>query len=454
MSINIIDSIIFQNDYDAKEIRDIFDEVNVVESWLLFEATLAEVQADLGIIPKEAAEEISSKATLDHVKMDRIAEIYSKTKLASVAMIRALVEVCKGDAGEYIHYGSCTPELFENTLAYRIKQAMEIYEKDLLKFQRTLNQLARKHSETIMVDRSHGQQALPTTFGFIAATWSDEISRHIERLRESRKRILMGTIKGAVGNYSSHYAISGDKCLKMEKMVLDRLGLEFNPIDFRRHLERLGELMTLFTLLAMSFEKIADDVITQQRNEIGELEEPFDSLSQVGSSTMPQKRNPVRLEAIIAWCRKIRSNANAFTETHMKEAHDITGFYMEDLIIPETCVLVKLVLDNANFIFENLVVNPEAMKRNLEYSNGLIMTEALMIALTKKTGKKETAHHIIHAAAMEAYKKGVAFNEHVLRFQDIKDYFTQEELNKILDPANYLGLNERCINSVLDKNSD
>ena len=451
MAVNIIDSIIFKNDYDAREVRDIFDETKIVESWLFFEATLAEVQAELGIIPRDAAKEISSKASLEHVKMQRIAQLYSRTKLASVATIRALAEVCENNAGEYIHYGSCTPELFENTLVYRIKKAMQIYENDFLKLQRTLNQLAKKHKKTMMIDRSHGQQALPTTFGFIAAVWSDEISRHIERFRESRKRILMGTIKGAVGNYSSHYAISGSKCLEMEKMVLDRLGLEGNPINFRRHMERLGELMTLFTLLAMTFEKIADDVMTQQRNEIGELEEPFDSSSQIGSSTMPQKRNPVRLEAIQAWCRKIRSNAYAFTDTHMKEAHDITGFYMEDLIIPETCVLVKLVLDNANFIFENLVVNPEAMKRNLEQSKGLVMTEALMIALTKKTGKKETAHHIIHTVAMGAYEKGIAFNEYLVHFPGIKEYFTQEELNEVLDPENYLGLTAACIDQVVNK---
>ena len=449
MAINVMDTDLFRGDFYAPKMRALFDERAVVESWLLFESTLAEVQGELGIIPSDAAAEIKAKASLDHVSFERIIEINSKTKLASVATIRAVAEVCDNNAGEYIHYGSCSPELFENTLAYRLGKAMDVLEEDLKVVQSHLNRLADEHRDTLMVDRSHGQQALPISFGFVCAVWSDAVGKDIERFQEARKRILMGTIKGAVGNYSSHFAISGEKCLEMEKMVLDRLGLIFNPISFRRHMERLTEFMNLLVILAVTFEKICDDLFVQQRNEIAEVEEPFDVAHQIGSSTLPQKRNPVRIEAIETWCKKIRSNAAAFADTRHREAHDITGFYAEDLLIPETCVLASAMLNHAKYIFENLVVRKEGMLRNLHLSNGLVMTESMMIALTKKTGRKQTAHHIIHTVAMEAFEKNIPFKELILENPEIYEYLSKEEIEKLLDPKSYLGLNDHCIDAVI-----
>jgi adenylosuccinate lyase len=451
MAIHVMESEIYKADFVAPELREIFDEKSVVQSWLMFEGILAEVQGELGIIPEDVAKEIKSKATLEHVKLERIAELYPKIKLASVATVRALAEVCEHGAGEYVHYGSCSPELFENTLAYRIRKAMDVFERDLSEIRFHLNRLADLHRHTVMADRSHGQQALPTTFGLVAAIWSDAISKQIERFQEARKRILKGSIKGAVGNHASHHFIEGDKCLELEERVLERLGLYPNRVSFRRHLERLTEFLNLLSLLAVTFEKICDDIFLQQRNEIRELEEPFDTESQIGSSTLPQKRNPVLCEAIIAWCKKIRSNASAFAETHMRDSHDIIGFYMEDLIIPETCILAGAMLNNAKYILKNLMVNKEAMRKNLELSHGMIMAETLMLALSKKTGEKQTAHHIFHEAAMEAFEKGIPFDQYILEYSSIYEHLTKEELQHLLNPENYLGLNDRCIDSVVQR---
>jgi adenylosuccinate lyase len=449
MAVHVMETEIFKADFVAPEIREIFEEKAVVESWLLFEATLAEVQGELGIIPMEVAKEIKAKANLKHVRFNRIVEIYPKTKLASVATIRALAEVCEHGAGEYVHYGSCSPELFENTLAYRIRKAMDVFEKDLSTARSHLNHLADVHRHTLMVDRSHGQQGNPTTFGLWAAIWSDAVSKHIDRFQEARKRVLMGSLKGAYGNHASYYAIAGEKCIEMEKRVLERLGLYPNKISIRRHIERLTEFMNLLSLIAVTFEKICEDIFVQQRNEIGEVEEPFDTEHQIGSSTLPHKRNPVLCEAIIAWCKKIRSNASAFAETHMRESHDITGFYMEDLVIPETCMFVGSVLSHAKNIFKNLTVKKDAMRRNLDLSNGMIMDEALMFALSKKSGKKQTAHHILHEAAMTSFEKGIPFNKLILENPAVHDHFTKEEVERLLKPENYLGLNDRCIDNVV-----
>ena len=449
MVIHVMDGDIFKTDFNAPEIRDIFDEKSVVESWLMFEGILAEVQGELGIIPLKVAKEIKAKASLKHVKFERIVEINSKVKLASVATIRALAEVCEKDASEYVHYGSCSPELFENTLAFRIRKTMDIFERELHTIRSLLIRLADEHKHTLMVDRSHGQQGNPTTFGLVAGIWSDAIAKHIERFQESRKRILMGSLKGAFGNHASYYAIAGEKCLEMEKQVLKKLGLYPSRISIRRHMERFAEFLNLLSLLSITFEKICDDIFFQQRNEIGELEEPFDSENQIGSSTLPHKRNPVFSEAIIAWSKKIRSNASAFSETHMRDSHDIIGFAMEDIIIPETCILTGSILNSAKYILGNLKVKKDAMLKNLKLTNGLVMAEALMFALSKKTKKKQTAHHIFHKIAMESFEKCIPFNQCILENKDICIHLTKKEIQNLLNPENYLGMNDECIENII-----
>jgi len=449
MAIHIMETELYKADFAAPEIREIFDERSIVESWLFFEGILAEVQGELGIIPKEVAKEIKAKATLKKVKFERIIEIYRKTKHPLVATIRALAEACGHEAGEYVHYGLSSPELTENTLAYRLGKTMDIFERDLATIRSQLNRLADLHRRTLMADRSHGQQALPTTFGFVAAIWSNAVLKQIERFQEARKRVLMGTIKGAMGNYASHYLIAGENCLKLEQEVLDRLGLQSNRISFRRHLERWMEFMNLLSLLAVTFEKICEDIFVQQRSEIGELEEPFDTESQIGSSTMPQKRNPFLCEGILAWCKKIRANASAFAETHMRESHDSVGFNTQDLVIPESCVLTGAVLNASKYLLENLVVKKETMRRNLNLSNGMIMAEALMLGLSKKTGKKQSAHAVVHQAAMEAIERGIPFDKYIMEYSPFCDHFTNEEIRRLLNPENYLGLNDRCIDMVV-----
>lgn len=449
MGVHVMETEIYGSDYTAPEIREIFDEKAVVESWLMYEGILAEVQGELGVIPEKAAREIKEKATLKHVKFERIVELYPKTKHAGLATVRALAEVCEPETGEYVHYGSCAPEMWENTLAYRLKKAMDIYERESALIRSCLNNLADVHRDTLMVERSLGQQALPTTFGFVAAIWSDAISKHLERFQEARKRILMGFVKGVVGTYASHYLIAGEKCLELEKMVLERLGLFGSRISFRRHLDRLTEFMYLLSLFAVTFEKIFDDIFFHMRSEIGELEEPPAEEGPSESSTLPQKRNPVRCQTILAWCKRIRSNAAAFAETHMRQSHDTIGFTMENLIIPETCVLAGTVLSNARYFLENMTVNKAAMRRNLESSNGLIMTEALMLALSKKTGKKQTAHAILHRAAMEAREKGIPFREFVLEYPAIIEHLAKDEVQELLKPENYLGLIDMCIDRVI-----
>lgn len=440
---------IFESHYAPRHVREIFDEQSVIESWLMFLNVLAEVQAELGIIPREAAEEITKKGSLSSIKFERIVELYAKTKHPGLAVVRALAEKCENGAGEYVQYGTSAPELWENTLAYRLKKVMDIFETNLSSIRSCLNRLAGVHRHTLMVERSLGRQALPTTFGFVAAVWSDAVMKNMDRFQEARKRILAGFLKGVAGTYASHYTLAGDHCLEMERRVLKRLGLYSNHISFRRHLERLTEFMNLLVLVAQTFEKIFNDVFFQQRDEIGELEEPHEDDGPSESSALPQKRNPVLVQGILARCKKIRSNAAAFAETHVHQSHDTIAFSMENLIIPETCVLVGDLLHEAEYVLANLRVKVDVMKKNLALSKGLIMSEALMLNLARRSGKKQTAHILTHKAAMEAYEKGIPFEECIRRHKIITKYFAANEIEALLLPENYLGLIDTCIDSVI-----
>ena len=449
MPLHVFDSALYGNDFGSPEIKAIWEERAIVQDWIDFEVVLAEVQAELGMIPAEAAREIKSKGTVDQVKLARVAEIYGKTMLSSVAMIRAFKEACQGDAGEYIHYGATTQDIFDTALAVRLKKTLDVIEKDLLAVQATLNRLAKTHRATLMPGLTHGQQALPITFGFNAAIWSEMVAGHIARLREARPRIIAGTVCGAVGNFASFHYLFGDKCQEMQKRVLERLGLSVPRISIQPRVERLVEFLGLLAQATVSFEKIADEIFLNQRVEFSQLEEPFDTAHQISSSTMPQKRNPNRCEMIKALSKKIRSNANAFSEIHMRELRDHSPFYLEDLVIPESVILADTVFKQANYVLAGLRVRSEGMSRNLGLSGGLLMSEALMLALSKKTGKKETAMRIVHKAAMESFEKGIPFGQYAPELAEIKQYFTPDQVREILKPENYLGVNDALIDAVV-----
>jgi len=449
MSLHVIDSKIYGADFASPEIRQIFSEESILQDWLDFEVALAEVQAEMGLIPIEAAREIKAKGNTRHVKIERVAEIYGQTMLSSVAMIRAFKEVCEGDAGEYIHYGATTQDLFDTTLAVRLKKTLDLFEAALQAIRAVLHRLADEHRHTLMAGITHGQQALPVTFGFIAAIWADMVAKHIDRFREARKRILVGTVAGAVGNFASFHFLLGERCYEMQRRVLERFGLQAPRINIQPQIERLTEFLQLQALLSVTFEKIADEIFLFQRNEFAQLEEPFDTARQISSSTMPQKRNPNRCEMIKALAKKIRSNCAGFSEIYMRDLRDHSPFYLEDLVIPETVILTDTMLQQARFVLQGLKVRKENMRRNLDLSQGQLMSEALMLALAKKTGKKETGFALIHQAAMEAFEKGIPFGEYIENFPPILESFTRKEIQELLKPENYLGLNDRLIDQVI-----
>lgn len=449
MSLHILDSSIYGKGFASARIRSLFEEENILQDWLDFEVALAEVQAELGLVPAEAAREIRAKGDTTHVRLARVAEIYDKTMLSSVAMIRAFKEACAGGAGEYLHLGATTQDIFDTTLARRLGRTLDMFMEDLGEIRASLNRLADAHRRTLMPGITHGQQALPVSFGFVAAIWSDMLRKHIERMAEARKRICVGTVSGAVGNFASFAFLLGDQAQEMQDKVLARFGLASPPISVQPQIERWTEFLQLLALMSVSFEKIADEIFLFQRNEFSLLEEPFDTAHQISSSTMPQKRNPNRCEMIKALAKKVRSNCAGFSDIYMREMRDHSPFYMEDFVIPETALLASTILEQAKFVLAGLKVKADNMRRNLDLTEGALLTEALMLALAKKTGRKETGFALVHQVAMESFEQGQPFADYAAGLAGIREHMEEDEIRAVLDPANYMGLNDRLIDTVI-----
>lgn len=447
--LHMTDYLMYNKLFGCQEIRSLWSEEAILQQWCDFESYLAQAQADLGMIPKEIADEISRTASIDLIGADKVAEQYASCTLNTVALFRAWKPLCKGQAGEFIHYGATSQDVLDTTLAYRLKKSLDIWEKDLEEILSVLLKLADKHRHDIMAGITHGQHAIPVTFGFVVATWAQTIREHLERLRFARPRIGTGTVSGAAGNFASYNLLFGPKCWDMQVKVLEKFGLTVPLISPQPRNERFNEYSYFCALLANTFEKIAEDIIFSQRNEVMQLEEPFDTEHQICSSTMPQKRNPVLCENVRGVAKLIRSNANAMGETFHHDLRDDSPFFIEDERMPEMAILVDMMLKEMLTAFKGLKVHPEAMRRNLDADEGLLMAEPLALKLSVKSGKKDTAMRIVHKIAMESFEKRIPYDQYVRQMPEVKEYLSDAEIDEVLNPANYLGLTQLAIDKVI-----
>ncbi|NPA63120.1 MAG: adenylosuccinate lyase [Methanococci archaeon] len=433
--------------YGTEEMKGIWEEENKLEKMLKVEAALAKAQAELGLIPKEAAEEINKKASIKYVKLDRVKEIERQTKHDVVAMIRALAEVCEGNAGEYIHFGATSNDIVDTANSLLLKESIEIIEDKLKQLRDILLDKAEEHKYTVCVGRTHGQHAIPTTYGMRFALWAAEIDRHLERLNEAKKRICVSMITGAVGTM----AAMGEKGLEVHKRVAEILGLE--PVLISNQViqrDRHAEFVFLLSLIAQTLNKIGITVRSMQRTEIGELEEEFDPTKQTGSSTMPHKRNPITFEQICGLSRVVKSLCIAEMDNiPLWEERDLTNSSAERCIFAEVCVLTDHILNLAIKGIKKLRVNKENVERNLNLTKGLIMAERIMIELAKRGMGRQTAHEIVRQCAMKAYDEKRHLKDVLLENEEVMKYLTKEELEKLMDPKTYIGLAPQIVDEVI-----
>ncbi len=419
--------------YRYPEMYAVFTEEAKLQSWLDVEVALAWAHAELGTIPKEAAAEIEKRAKVGTVKVERVKEIEEKTRHDLLAMVYALQEACEGDAGGYIHLGATSYDTEDTALALQLRRAMDIIELDLKALLKVLLDKAAEHRDTICIGRTHGQHALPTTYGMKFAIWAAEVGRHLDRLTETRRRVEVGKMSGAVGTMASF----GDKGFEVQRLTMKRLGLEptlvSNQIIQR---DRHAELQCLLALIAGTMDKIGRELRNLQRTEIAEVSEPVRS----PSSTMPQKLNPSNTERVCGLARIIRGSVNASLETiALEHERDISNSGMERINIPEGFILTDYILRQMTGILKGLTFDSENIERNLNMTLGLILTERVMIELVSKGVGRQEGHELMRRLALKAWEEKRPLREVMEEDEEATHFITPEEMNEWLDPHTYIG---------------
>lgn len=422
--------------YFHPEMQRVFTEESKLQKWLDVEAALARAHAELGSISQEAAEEIARKAKVGIVKLERVKEIEAEIHHDVMSMVRALTEVCEGDAGNYIHLGATSYDIVDTALALQLRGALGIIEADLRETLGILLDQADAHKETICIGRTHGQHALPTTYGMKFAVWASEASRHLDRLDEIKPRLGVGKMSGAVGTMAGF----GDKGFQVQELTMRQLGLE--PVMVANQVvqrDRHAELQCTLALVAGTLDKMGREIRNLQRTEIAEVFEPF-RRDQVGSSTMPQKRNPHKSERVCGLARVIRASVNPALETiALEHERDLTNSGLERITIPEAFILTDYILRQMNGLLKGLVFNHENIRRNLDLTLGLCLTERVMLELVKKGVGRQEAHEMMRRLAMKSLDEGRSLRDVMLDDRKAVDFVSAVELDEWLKPENYLG---------------
>ena len=433
--------------YGSEEMKRIWEEENRLQKMLEVEGAIAKAQGELGIIPMEAAMEICRKASTKYVKLERVKEIEREIRHDVMAMVKALAEVCEGDAGEYIHFGVTSNDIVDTAQSLQFKETIDILLRKLEELKEELLKKAEEHKYTVCIGRTHGQHAIPTTYGMRFALWASEIQRHIDRLKECRERLCVSMVTGAVGTM----AALGEKGMEVHKRVGEILGL--TPVLISNQViqrDRHGEFLAILALIAQTLNKIGVTVRNMQRTEIGELEEEFDPTKQVGSSTMPHKRNPITFEQICGLSRVIKANALAgFDNIPLWEERDLTNSSAERCLFSESCVLLDHILNLCIKGIRKLRVNKENVKRNLELTKGLIMAERVMITLAKKGMGRQRAHEVVRRCAMKAYEEDRHLKDVLREDDEVMKYLSEEELEELFDYSTYIGLAPEIVDNVI-----
>jgi adenylosuccinate lyase len=432
--------------YGRPEMKTIFDEEVRLQRLLDVEAALALAQAKVGNIKQDHADIIKKTATTRFVKLERVQEIDRQINHEITAVIRVLSEQC-GESGKFVHVGATSNDILDTAAALQIKDALRIIDSDLENLQKTLARRAKEHRETIMVGRTHGQFALPITFGLKIANYALEVHRHRQRLKECSARILVGKMSGAVGTGAGF----GPKAMEIQKLVMDHLGLgvEEGPTQIVAR-DRYVELQSVLANVACSVEKFATEVRNLQRGEIAEVSEPFDDAVQVGSSTMAHKRNPVTAENVCGLSRIVRGfTSPAYESAILWHERDLTNSSAERIFIPHSFILVDDMLAKMDRVFSGLVVDEKQMEENLAKAGSVIMAESVILALVSKGMGRQEAHELIRKCSMDSQKACEDFRSYLIDNKSVTALLTEKEIDAALDPRAYMGTAGKTVDHIL-----
>jgi adenylosuccinate lyase/3-carboxy-cis,cis-muconate cycloisomerase len=429
-----LDSQVLGDLFGTEEARRAFDDRALIQGWLDVERALALAEAEVGVIPAEAAERIAAEADAALYDPGALRDGIAESQHPLVPFVRALAARC-GEAGAFVHWGATTQDVIDTGAVLQIRVALRPIARDLRRATVAAAALAVRHADTVLAGRTHGQHAVPTTFGVKAASWADELLRAEQRLDGASTRVLTAQLGGAAGTLAS----LGKEAAAVRAAFCRLLELAEPAVPWHAARDRLRDLGHALGEIAAAAERIAAEVVRLQATEVAEAWEPATDRS-VGSSTMPQKRNPMVCEYVIASARLLRGPLSVL---HWSAAHaaerDMGAWAPEWIAVPEVMILTAGLLDKLATVLEGLGLDPERMRRNLELTDGAIMAEAVMMALARTLGH-ERAHKVVAAASKRAAGSGSGLRAALLEDPELVAAVAAPELDQLLDPAGYLGV--------------
>jgi adenylosuccinate lyase len=406
MGARITDSALYGHQWATEELREVFAEEARIQGWLDVLVALAEAQAELGIIPLEAARAIAANSSVRRLDLDFMAEETARTGHSTLGLIRALGRALPTEAREWVYYGATVQDVTDTWTALAMRSVARVVWRDLRAIEQVLIELAERHRDTIMAGRTHGQLGSAITFGLKAAGWADEIRRHLHRLRGAAPRLLVGQLGGGVGTL----AFFGDKGPELRRIFCARLGLDDPGIAWLSARDRIAEFVHLLAMVAATLARVGNELYQLQRPEIDELREP-EGRETVGSITMPHKRNPEVAEHLVTLSRLVRAQADVVLEGMVQEhERDGRGWKAEWVALPEACLLTGAGLFLTLKVLKGLEVRAEAMRNNLEPQRGLLVSENVLALLAPKIGKHR-AQAALQQALQEARDGGLTLEE-------------------------------------------
>lgn len=414
--------------YSREEMTTIWTEENRFKAWLEVEILAAEAWAELGIIPKEEVKNLRPNARID---VDRIKEIEAETRHDVVAFTRQISETL-GEEKKWVHYGLTSTDVVDTAQSYILKQANEIIEKDLNNFIEILADKAREHKHTLMMGRTHGVHAEPTSFGIKMALWHQEMKRNLKRFKAVREEIEVGKMSGAVGTFANIPP-------EVEEYVCEHLGLDIAEVSTQTlQRDRHAHYIAVLALIATSVEKFAVEIRHLQKTETREVEEAF-MKGQKGSSAMPHKRNPISSENVTGIARVIRGFVStAYDNVPLWHERDISHSSAERIMLPDVTIALNYMLNRFGRIIKNLSVFPENMKANIDKTFGLVYSQRVMLTLIDKGLSREEAYDLVQPKAMESWETKVPLRELTGQDERIKEILTPAELDECFNENHHL----------------
>ena len=439
-----VSSGIFRDIFSTEPMRRIFADENRIQKYLDIEAALARAQARLGIIPEQAAREIEQKARIENIDLARLKQQTERIGYPILGVVQQIVGLCAEGLGEWCHWGATTQDITDTAAVMQIRAALDLVEAELEAIAAALAALARRHRDTPMAGRSNLQQAVPLTFGFKCACLLAAMQRHRARLAELRPRVLVGEFAGAVGTLAS----LGADGFKVQDGLMAALGLGCPEIAWHTVRDRIGEVGCFLALVTGTLGKISTDVKLMMQTEVAEVFEPFHA-GRGSSSTMPQKRNPISSLYIHATAALIRQNVAALLEAAVADHERSTGpWEIEWIALPEIFLLASGALRQTRDLVRGLEVDAARMRKNLDLTDGAVVSEAVMMGLGPPLGRQR-AHDLVYDICRQAATTGAPLVDLLAKEPEIAKHVNRTTLAKLCDPANYLGLAGEMVDRVL-----